>query len=94
MSAASRPQSAGTRSSQDAGKQGKERRPDPKRINVAVTPDTVRALELVMDREGVSLTEAVRRLIGYGEFVYRAVREDGADLLVKTDDSTKEVVLL
>ncbi len=69
-------------------------RQEPKRINVAVTPDTVHALQLVMDRENVSLTEAVRRLIGYGEFVYRAVRVDQAELLVKTKDSTKEVVLL
>lgn len=69
-------------------------RVDPKRINVAVTKDTVQALQRVMDGEGVSLTEAVRRLVGYGDFVYRAVKEDNAELLVKTGDSTKQVVLL
>lgn len=69
-------------------------RPEPKRINVAVTPETIHALETVMEREGVSLTEAVRRLVGYGEFVYRRVKEDQASVLVKTEDSTKEVVLL
>ena len=69
-------------------------RVDPKRINVAVSKDTVQALQRLMAGEGVSLTEAVRRLVGYGDFVYRTVREDGAKLLVKTDDSTKEIVLL
>lgn len=69
-------------------------RPEPKRINVAVTPETVRALEMVIDREGVSLTEAVRRLVGYGEFVYRAIKEDGAELQIRTKDAVREVVLL
>lgn len=66
----------------------------PKRINVAVTPDTVRALEKVIEREGVSLTEAVRRLIGYGDFVYSSIADDGAQVLVKSEAGTKEVVLL
>jgi hypothetical protein len=69
-------------------------RPEPKRINVAVTTETIRALEFVIEREGVSLTEAVRRLIGYGEFVYRAIKEDGAELQVRTKDAVREVVLL
>jgi len=69
-------------------------KPAPKRINVAVTPETVEALQRVIDQEGVSLTEAVRRLIGYGDFIYNAVRMDGAQVLVQTADSTREVVLL
>ncbi|HEX2130862.1 MAG TPA: hypothetical protein VHH15_04825 [Actinophytocola sp.] len=69
-------------------------RTEPKRINVAVSPDTVRALENVIEREGVTLTEALRRLIGYGDFVYRSVRENGEQLMVKGQDTTREVVLL
>jgi hypothetical protein len=69
-------------------------RTEPKRINVAVSPDTVRALENVIEREGVTLTEALRRLIGYGDFVYRAVRENNEQLMVKGEDTTREVVLL
>ncbi|MPZ80925.1 MAG: hypothetical protein GEV28_11210 [Actinophytocola sp.] len=69
-------------------------RAEPKRINVAVSPDTVRALEHVIEREGVTLTEALRRLIGYGDFVYRAVRENSEQLIVKGQDGTREVVLL
>lgn len=70
------------------------RRAEPKRINVAVSPDTVTALENVIEREGVTLTEALRRLVGYGDFVYRAVREDREQLIVKGTDGTREVVLL
>ena len=69
-------------------------RAEPKRINVAVSPDTVRALENVIEREGVTLTEALRRLIGYGDFVYRAVRENREQLIVKGSEGTREVVLL
>lgn len=69
-------------------------RTEPKRINVAVSPDTVSALENVIEREGVTLTEALRRLIGYGDFVYRAVRENREQLVVKGPDGAREVVLL
>ena len=69
-----------------------ERRPAAKRINVAITPDTVRALELVMTEEGVNLTEALRRLVGYGDFVYRANKE--GKVLVQNNDTIREIVLL
>jgi hypothetical protein len=69
-------------------------RAEPKRINVAVSPDTIRALENVIDREGVTLTEALRRLVGYGDFVYRAVKDNQEQILVKGPDGTREVVLL
>lgn len=71
--------------------------PDPtdiKRINVAVNPDLVRALQNVMAREHVNLTEATRRLIGYGDYMYRAVKEKGQEILLRDDDGTKEVILL
>lgn len=65
-----------------------------KRINVAVNEAELAALELVIEREGVTLTEAVRRLIGYGEVAYRAVKEDGAELLLKKGNETKRVTIL
>jgi hypothetical protein len=67
---------------------------EPKRINVAISSAMVRALEDVIEREGVTLTEALRRLVGYGDFVYRAVREHGEQLLLSGPDGTREVVLL
>jgi len=67
-----------------------------KRINVAVNPDMVRALENVIEAEGVSLTEAVRRLIGYGDFVYRAVKQNHSELLVRNPrtEDTQQVLLV
>ncbi|MGH3876342.1 MAG: hypothetical protein ACRDSK_04805 [Actinophytocola sp.] len=69
-------------------------RTEPKRINVAISPEMVRALENVIENEGVTLTEALRRLVGYGDFVYRAVKEGGEQLTVTGPDGTREVVLL
>jgi hypothetical protein len=67
---------------------------EPKRINVAISPEMVRALEYVIEREGVTLTEALRRLVGYGDFVYRAVRERDEQILLTGTEGTREVVLL
>jgi ribbon-helix-helix CopG family protein len=53
-----------------------------KRINVAVNAETVTALDMLIERENVSLTEAVRRLISYGEFMYRAAKIDGSSVTI------------
>jgi hypothetical protein len=84
---------SGNRPDVDEAQQSRPRT-EPKRINVAVSPEMVRALENVIEREGVSLTEALRRLVGYGDFVYRAVKEGGEQLMVTGPDGTREVVLL
>ncbi|MPZ80923.1 MAG: hypothetical protein GEV28_11200 [Actinophytocola sp.] len=84
---------SGSRPDVDDARQSRPRT-EPKRINVAISPDMVRALEDVIRREGVSLTEALRRLVGYGDFVYRAVKEGGERLTVTGPDGTREVVLL
>lgn len=66
-----------------------------KRINVAVSPDMVKAIQHVMEREHVNLTEAVRRLLGYGDFVYRAIKDEGREVrLHGGDDDVKVLVLL
>lgn len=67
----------------------------PRRINVAVSPELIKAIERVIEREQVSLTEAVRRLVAYGDFVYRAVKEDRATILLRGEDgSDREIVLV
>jgi hypothetical protein len=64
------------------------------RINVAVNQETVTALQNVINREGVSLTEAVRRLIGYGAFVHQKVRQDNCEVLVRTKNGELKQVWL
>lgn len=67
----------------------------PRRINVAVNTEMLAAIERVVAREQVSLTEAVRRLIAYGDFVYRTVKDEGAAVVVRAGNGTeREVVLM
>lgn len=69
--------------------------PNPvRRINVAVNPETVEALRVLCDREHVTLTEATRRLVGYGAALYTAAKVDGAEILIRTAESTKELRVL
>jgi hypothetical protein len=82
------------------GVHGPDQRPStehseqPRRINVAVTPEVIQALQTVIDNEQVTLTEAVRRLVSYGDFIYRAVKQEGSEVLLRNGDSIREVVLL
>jgi hypothetical protein len=66
----------------------------PRRINVAVTPDMLAAIDRVIEREQVTLTEAVRRLIAYGDVVYRMVKEDGQTMVFRSKDGKEREVLL
>lgn len=67
----------------------------PRRINVAVTADTVAAIDRVIERESVTVTEAVRRLVNYGEFFYRATKEEGLRVVVEdTDGHAREVIMI
>ena len=68
--------------------------PPPRRINVAVTPDMLAAIDRVIEREQVTLTEAVRRLIGYGDVVYRSVKEDGQTMLLRSENGSEREVML
>lgn len=69
--------------------------PTPKRINVAINADMLAAIDRVIEREQVSLTEAVRRLITYGDFVYRAVKEENAAVVLRAEGRPdREVVLV
>jgi hypothetical protein len=54
------------------------------------------AIDHVIEREQISLTEAVRRLVGYGDFVYRAVKDDGAAVVLRGPEvgREREVVLV
>jgi len=63
------------------------------RMTVNVGASTTAALQLVVEREGVTLTEAVRRLFAYGELIYRASKVDGKDVLIR-DGEVSQLVLL
>lgn len=63
------------------------------RISVNVTPATMTALHLVAESENVTITEALRRLVGYGDLVYRTVRNDHK-VLLDSGGRLEQVVLL
>lgn len=71
----------------------REEKPKSGRISVNVTPATQEALERVVEREGVTLTEALRRLVGYGDLVYET-QVNGDDLLIRRGDSMERIVLI
>lgn len=61
------------------------------RLNVNVTDPTRAALDRYVARHGVTLTEAVRRLVAIGDIIYQATQIDGAELLVRRGDRVEEM---
>ena len=69
--------------------------PVARRINIAVNASMLAAIDRIIEREQVTMTEAVRRLIGYGDFVYEATRVQDATLVVRDPGGgEREVVVL
>ncbi|GAB3431047.1 hypothetical protein [Actinophytocola sediminis] len=64
------------------------------RISVNVTPATQAALDRLVEREGVTVTEALRRLVGYGDLVYETTQVDGDDLLIRRDGALERIRLI
>ena len=52
------------------------------------------AIDRVIDREQVTLTEAVRRLIAYGDVVYRMVKEYGQAMVFRSENGNEREVIL
>lgn len=68
----------------------------PRRIDIAVSAEVIAAVYAVVEREQVTLTEAVRRLLTYGDYVYRAVKEQRSTILLRSADTVepdREVLL-
>ena len=69
--------------------------PVARRINVAVNAMMLSAIDRIIEREQVTLTEAVRRLIAYGDFVYEVTKKRNSTLLVRDPGGDeREVVVL
>lgn len=61
------------------------------RLNVNINSQTAAALKAYADQHDVSVTEAVRRLIGVGDFIVKA-QEEGKQVLFRQDGETERVV--
>jgi hypothetical protein len=64
------------------------------RLSVNITPATQAALDRLVEREGVTVTEALRRLVGYGDLVYEATQINGEDILIRRGDSIERIRLI
>lgn len=64
-----------------------------RRLSVNITPATAAALDLLAENEDVTITEALRRLVGYGALVYDTTRS-GHKLLIDRGDRIERVTLL
>jgi len=65
----------------------------PTRLSVNVSRETVDALHEIAHEKKISITEAVRRLIGYGIVMYRATRV-GHEVLIRRDNKLERIVIL
>jgi len=61
------------------------------RLNVNINSQTAAALKDYADKHDVSVTEAVRRLVGVGDFIAKA-QEEGKQVLFRQDGETERVV--
>lgn len=69
--------------------------PVARRINIAVNAAMLAAIDRLSDREQVTMTEAVRRLIAYGDFVYETTKVQGATLVARDPGGDeREVIVL
>ena len=82
------------RKSTSRAKEDATTKPKLGRISVNVTPATQAALERVVEREGVTVTEALRRLVGYGDLVYETTQVHSDDLLIRRGDTLERIRLV
>jgi hypothetical protein len=54
----------------------------------------IAAIDRVIDREQVTLTEAVRRLIAYGDVVYRLTVEAGDTMVLRSREGNEREVII
>jgi hypothetical protein len=68
--------------------------PTSTRLAVNITPTTKATIDRLVEREGVTQTEAVRRLISYGDLVYRTTQIDADEILIRRGDTFERIVLI
>lgn len=61
------------------------------RLNININSQTAKVLREYADKHGVSVTEAVRRLIGVGTIIDQA-QQDGKDIVLKDGEATERLV--
>jgi hypothetical protein len=65
----------------------------PTRLSINIAQDTLSALQEIANDKAITVTEAVRRLIGYGIIVYRA-NKHGHEILLRSDQKQEKIILI
>ncbi|MEU4802720.1 hypothetical protein [Actinosynnema sp. NPDC023587] len=60
----------------------------PTRLSVNISAATEETLQMIVDREGITMTEAVRRMIGYGRVLYEATVVNDDEVLIRRGGRT------
>lgn len=61
------------------------------RLNININSQTAKALREYAKANGVTVTEAVRRLIGVGTIITKA-EDEGKDVLLRGNEGTERIV--
>lgn len=64
------------------------------RLAVNMTPATKAALDRMIEREGITQTEAVRRLISYGDLLYEATQVDHDEVLIRRGEVVERILVI
>lgn len=63
------------------------------RLTVNIGPRTAEALNWLAAEDGLTNTEALRRLVALGYLVTRKVREEDVDVLLRKGDTTQQLLI-
>lgn len=64
------------------------------RLSVNISRSTEEALLELAKEKNITMTEALRRLVGYGSIVYRAISKDNGDVLIRKNGETERILLV
>jgi hypothetical protein len=87
---------AGVHAGMASGDDQRQEEPAPTstRLAVNITATTKATIDQMVEREGITQTEAVRRLIAYGGLVYRTTQIDADEIMIRRGDKLERIVLI
>ena len=63
-----------------------------KRVSVSLPLDTIKKLDEIASRHGITMTDAIRRAIATEAYIDNEIQEDNKILIQKSDNTLREVV--
>jgi metal-responsive CopG/Arc/MetJ family transcriptional regulator len=63
-----------------------------KRVSVSLPLDTIKKLDEIASRHGITMTDAIRRAIYTETYIENEIQQDNKILIQKSDNTLREVV--